>query len=140
MFLLKIISTRNLFVKAIFVLFKTFLKTLLNRKKIPCIPPVLRDDKCCWFSRKKRFPIRFCWATSQISKESALPSKLPLQIDSTSCHITKIDFLVKISNLDPNKAHGHDKTSIHLFKICGVSICRLLNIIFKTCLYISKFP
>ena len=36
---------KKLFVKAIFVLFKTFLKTLLNRKKIPCIPPVLHGDK-----------------------------------------------------------------------------------------------
>ena len=57
-----------------------------------------------------------------------------------SCHFAKEDILRIINNLDPNKAHGHDEISIRILKICGDSICRPLNIIFKTCLRISKFP
>ena len=37
-----------------------------------------------------------------------------------------------MNNLDPNKAHGHNETSIRMLKICGDSICRPLNVIFKT--------
>ena len=57
-----------------------------------------------------------------------------------SCHFAKEDILRIINNLDPNKAHGHDEISIRILKICGDSICRPLNIIFKTCLRASKFP
>ena len=30
--------------------------------------------------------------------------------------------------------------SIHMLKLCGEAICRPLNIIFKTCLNMGKFP
>ena len=75
-------------------------------------------------------------------KESVLPSELPLQTDSTlsSCNFTKDDILRIINNLYPNLAYGHDEISIRMLKICGDSICRPLNIIFKTCLHTGKFP
>ena len=71
-----------------------------------------------------------------------LASKLPLQTDSTlsSRHFTKDDILRITNNLDRSKAHGHDEISIRVLKICGDSICRPLNIIFKTCLRTGKFP
>ena len=66
-----------------------------------------------------------------ISDRSVLPSKLTLPTDSTLSfsHFTK-DIFRTINNLDPNKAHGHDKISICMLKICGDSICRHLTIIF----------
>ena len=71
-----------------------------------------------------------------------MPSALPLGPDSTlvTCHFAKEDIIRIINNLDPNKAHGHDEISIRILKICGDSICRPLNIIFKTCLLTGKFP
>ena len=45
-----------------------------------------------------------------------------------------------ISNLDPNKAHGHDMISIRMLKLCGPSLCKPLSIIFKSCLSQMKFP
>ena len=73
---------------------------------------------------------------------SVLSSELPLRTESTlsSCHFKKDDILRIINNLDPNKAHDHAKISIHMLKICGDSICKSLNIIFKTCLRKGKFP
>ena len=45
-----------------------------------------------------------------------------------------------INNLDPNKAHGHDMISIRMLKVCGEAICHPLEIIFKNCLSVGKFP
>ena len=94
------------------------------------------------FKKRLRFSILFGWQCSPISNGSVLASKLPLQTDSTlsSRHFTKDDILRITNNLDPNKAHGHDEISIRVLKICGDSICRPLNIIFKTCLRTGKFP
>ena len=44
-----------------------------------------------------------------------------------------------MKNLDPNKAHGHDMISIRIIKLCGISICKALEIIFQNCLRSSKF-
>ena len=45
-----------------------------------------------------------------------------------------------IQNLDPNKAHGHDKISICMIKICGKSVCKPLNLIFNRCIDTDSFP
>ena len=120
------------------------MKTLLNGKKIPCIPPLFHDDKCIVdFQEKSEIFNSFVTdQCSPISNRSVLPSELPLWTGSTlsTCHFAEEDILRKINNLDPNKAHGHDEISIRMLKICGDSICRPLNIIFKTCLRTGKFP
>ena len=36
-------------------------------------------------------------------------------------------------NLNPNKAHGHDSTSIRILQICGKYICKPYEIIYKSC-------
>ena len=45
-----------------------------------------------------------------------------------------------IKNLDPIKAHGHDMISIRMIKLCGISICKPLEIIFENYLRSGKFP
>ena len=50
------------------------------------------------------------------------------------------DILQIIKNLHSNKAHGHDEISIRMLKICGSSVCRPLQIIYKSCLDRGKFP
>ena len=121
------------------------MKTLLNGKKIPCIPPLFHGDKYIVDFQEKSeiFNSFFADQCSPISNGSVLPSELPLRTDSTlsTCHFAKEDILRIINNLDPNKAHGHDEISIRMLKIPGDSICRPLNIIlFKTCLRTGKFP
>ena len=122
----------------------SLLKTLLNRKKIPFIPPLFHGDKYTVDFQEKSeiFNSFFADQCCPISNGSFLPSELQLRIDSTlsSCHFAKEDILRIINNLDPNKVQGHDEMSIRMLKICGDSICRPLNIIFKTCLRASKFP
>ena len=50
------------------------------------------------------------------------------------------DILQIINNLDSNKAHGHDEISMRMLKMCGSSVCRPLQIIYKSCLDRGKFP
>ena len=52
-------------------------------------------------------------------------------------YINDIEKIFK--NLDPNKAHGHDMLSIRMLKLCGESIYKPLNIIFKFCLETGQF-
>ena len=71
-----------------------------------------------------------------------LPSQLTLLTENSlfKCHFSKKDILQIIRNLDSNKAHGHDMISIHMLKLCGDSICKPLELIFKTCLRNARFP
>ena len=50
------------------------------------------------------------------------------------------DILSIISNLDPNKAHGHDQISIRMLQICTKSICKPLHLIFSSCMESGIFP
>ena len=45
-----------------------------------------------------------------------------------------------MKNLDSNKAHDHDMTSIRLVKLCDASLCKPFELIFKSCLGSGKFP
>ena len=50
------------------------------------------------------------------------------------------DILKIIKNLDPKKAHGHDMISIWMIKICDASICKPVELIFRSFLENEKFP
>ena len=73
-------------------------------------------------------------------------SELPTTLSKKTCDsLTTIDFsnndILKMTrNLDLNKAHGHDMISIRMVKICDDSICKLLKLIFQSCLESDKFP
>ena len=45
-----------------------------------------------------------------------------------------------IKHLNPNETHGHDMISIRKIKLCSISICKPLEIIFQNCLRSGKFP
>ena len=45
-----------------------------------------------------------------------------------------------IQNLNPNKAHGHNNISIRMLNMCGWTIYRPLQIIFKETLSTVLFP
>ena len=45
-----------------------------------------------------------------------------------------------IKNLHSNKPHGHDQINIRVLKICGKTICKPLEYIFRECLNTGFFP
>ena len=73
------------------------------------------------------------------SELPATPSKKASE-SITTIDFSNNDILKIIRNLDPNKAHGHDMSSMRIVKICDDSICKSLKLIFKSCLESGKFP
>ena len=120
------------------------LKRFLNNKKIPCIPSLFHENKLVTDFRKKAdiFNSFFAKQCSLINSDSSLPSKIIKKTDNSlySVKFSTENILQIINKLDSNKAHGHDEISIRMLKICGSSVCRPLQIIYKPCVDRGKFP
>ena len=73
----------------------------------------------------------FAKQCSLISSDSSLPSEIIKKTDNSlySVKFSTEDMLQIITNLDSNKAHGHDEITIRMLKICGSSVCRPSQII-----------
>ena len=112
----------------------SILKTFLNDKKVPCIPPVFHDNKFVIDFREKAELFNTFFA-EQCSNLLFLTEKRLNNVQISNENIIKI-----INNLDPNKAHGYDMISIQMLKLCSPSLCKSLSIIFKSCLSQMKFP
>ena len=119
-------------------------KTLLNGKKVPCVPPVYDNNRYVTdFKEKCHF------FNSYFSEQSTLLKNISTLSNTCSKHTNKVldtiifskeDIFKIIENLDPNKAHGHDMISVRMIKLCGISICKPLEIIFQNCLHSCMFP
>ena len=122
----------------------SLLKTFLNNRKIPVIPPLYHEGDFVTNFKKKAelFNSFFASQCSLIKNDSKLPSRLNYKIDYRLLTVNfSIDDIAKIlQNLDPNKAHGHDKISIRMLQLCGNSICKPLELIFKQSMEIGSFP
>ena len=122
----------------------SILKTLLNNKKIPCIPPIYHNNNYITDLKEKAqiFNDFFAKQCTLVENSSNLPTnsfKRTNKVLST-VSFTKDDIAKIIQNLNPNKAHGFDMISIHMIKICGESILKPLELIFKSCLENGKYP
>ena len=97
------------------------MKTVLNNKKIPCIPPIYHNSNYITDFKEKVQIFNNVFAKQCTLVENT--SKLP--IDSfkrtynllSAISFTKDDFAKIIKNLNPNKAHGFDMISICILKI-----------------------
>ena len=79
---------------------------------------------------------------SLISNSSELPPNLHYTTEKrlNTLNFSSNDIEKIIQNLDPNKAHDHDKISIRIIKICSKSICKPLQLIFSQCIDTGSFP
>ena len=84
----------------------------------------------------------FAKQCSKIDNSSELPSNFLKKTDKSTSAVTFScdDIALLIKNLDPNKAHGHDMISIYMLEPCGKSICKLLDLIFQSCMKQQRFP
>ena len=120
------------------------LKSFLNNKKIPVIPPLFYEN--CFITnfkeKAKLFNSFFAGQCSLVTNASKLPSIFTLYTDNRLSTVTfsQDDIGKIIQNLNPNKAHGHDNISIPMLKICGSSIYAPLELIFKEALSTGLFP
>ena len=120
------------------------LKFFLNNRKIPVIPPLFYENKFITDFKEKAelFNSFFTKQCSLIKNKSKLPLQLYFLTDKRLSMVKFVnnDILKIIQNLNPNKAHGHDKISIRMLKLCDDSLCRPLELIFKDCLTNGIFP
>ena len=92
--------------------------------------------ECDLKEKSKIFNNYFAQQCSMINNNSAVLESILYWTDAS---LTKIVFTTDdianiIKNLDSNKSHGHDNISMHMLKICIVSICKPLEVIFRICL------
>ena len=122
----------------------TLLKGFFNNKKIPLTPPLFHGNEYVTDFKKKAelFNSFFAKQCSLISNSSELPLNLHYTTEKrfNTLNFSNNDIEKIIQNLDPYKAHGHDKISIHTIKICGKSICKPLQLIFSQCIDSGSFP
>ena len=113
----------------------SILKIFLNNKEIPCIPPLLHENKFIIDFRRKAeiFNTFFAKQCSLINTCSDLPTTLTKKTHESlsTIRFRSDDTLKIIKNFDPNKAHGHDMISIRTVKLYDASLCKPLELIFK---------
>ena len=120
------------------------LKIFLNNKKILLIPPLLHEN-CFITDSKEKVELLNSFFSNQSSLLNNC-SKLPTNpryvtgkrlstINVTADDIEKINV-----SFNSNKAHGHDNISISMLKVCGDTICKSLELIFKQALTTGVFP
>ena len=122
----------------------SILKTFLNNKKIPCIPPIYHNNNYITDFKEKAqiFNDFFAKQCTLVENSSKLPTNSFKRTNNllSTISFTKDDIAKIIKNLNPNKAHGFDMISIRMIKNCGESILKPLELIFKSCLENGKFP
>ena len=106
----------------------------MHNKKVPRILSLFDYEYVTDFKKKTElFHFFFAKQCSLISNSSELPLNLHFtpkkRLDTLNFSNNNIENIIQ--NLDPNKTHGHDEISIRIIKICGKSICKLLNLIFN---------
>ena len=84
----------------------------------------------------------FAKQCSLINTNSDLPSVLSKETRKllSTIHFISDEILKIIKNLNSNNAHGHDRISIWMIKICDTSIFKPLELISRSCLKNGEFP
>ena len=99
----------------------SILKTFLNSKKIPCIPPIYHNNNYVTdFKRKAQiFNDFFAKQCTQVENSSKLPTNSFKRTNNllSTISFNKDDIARIIKNLNPNKAHGFDMISICMIKV-----------------------
>ena len=125
---------------------KTYWKILnkfLNKCKIPRIPPLLVDDKFIIDYKEKAslFNTFFASQCTPLLNDSELPPLIFRTNNRINSFETTHDEIKNIiSGLSTNKAHGPDKISVNMIKLCGQHLCVPLKIIFDNILETGIFP
>ena len=121
----------------------SLINTVLNKAKIPIIPPLLEDGLFVTdFTQKAQlFNDYFILQCTTIDTGSEIPENIPVTctlINDFAISDEKI--LQIIRSLNPNKAHGWDEISVRMIKLSDVALVVPLKIIFTNCLRSGLFP
>ena len=121
----------------------SILKSFYNGSKVPLIPPLLVNNQIVSDFTKKTniFNDFFALQCTPLNNSSVLPAKVTFKTQSrlNSICFEEDDILKIITNLNVDKAHGHD-ISIRMLKICDSVVVEPLSLIFKNCIDCGIFP
>ena len=121
----------------------SILKTVLNSKRIACIPPIYHNNNYITDFKEKAqiFNDFFAKQCTLVENTSKLPTDSFKRTNNllSAISFTKDDIAKIIKNFNPNKAHGFDMISIRMLKICGDSILKPLELFVKSCIESGKF-
>ena len=119
------------------------INNLINKCKIPRIPPLLVADKIVTDCKEKvkLFNDYFLVQCRPINNGSTLPDFIPItQSSLDTITMSQKQILDIIKNLNVNKAHGPDNISGRMIELCGDNITVPLSIIFKNIIETGIFP
>ena len=121
----------------------SMLNKILNKAKIPIIPPLLENDIFIldYEAKAEIFNEYFIQQCTTIDSGSTIPQNIiSIAPPLTEFTISDEKILEIIRSLNPNKAHGWDDISIRMIKLCDKSLLLPLRIIFENCLKQGIFP
>ena len=116
---------------------------ILNKAKIPEIPPLLEDDIFVldFASKAQIFNEPFVLQCTTLDTGSEVPNELPVTASQLQEFIIFDDKILEIiRNLNPNKAHGWDGISVRMIKLCAESLITPLRLIFEKYFRRCIFP
>ena len=121
----------------------SLINTVLNKAKIPIIPPLLENglfiadftEKAHIFSEYFMLQCTTIDTGSELPQDALAPSSMISDFPISDEKILSI-----IRSLNPNKAHGWDEISVRMIKLSDAALVIPLRIIFKNCLRRGLFP
>ena len=121
----------------------SLINTVLNKVKIPIIPPLLENELFITdFTEKAQlFNEYFILQCTTIDTGSQIPQHDPVTtplIDGFAISEEKILNIIRALNI--NKAHGWDEISVRMIKLSDAALILPLKIIFTNCLRHGLFP
>ena len=114
----------------------SLINKILNKVKIPVIPPLLENDVFVLdFTTKAEISNDyFILQCTVIDTGSAVPNDVPFHVPLLSnFHISDEKILRIIRSLNPNEAHGWDNISVRMIKISDEALVVPLRLIFENC-------
>ena len=121
----------------------SMINKILNKAKIPEIPPLMEDDIFVidFASKAQIFNEYFILQCTTLDTGSEVPNDLPVTASQLQEFIISDDKVLEIiRNLIPNKVHGCDGISVRMIKLCDESLITPLRLIFENCLRRGIFP
>ena len=121
----------------------SMINKILNKAKIPEIPPLMEDDIFVidFASKAQIFNEYFILQCTTLDTGSEVPNDLPVTTSQLQEFIISDDKVLEIiRNLIPNKAHECDGISVRMIKLCDESLITPLRLIFENCLRRGIFP
>ena len=121
----------------------SLMNTVLNKAKIPIIPPLLENGIFVTdFTEKAQlFNDYFILQCTTIDTGSHIPQDALVTDNMINDFVISDEKILNIIRaLNPNKAHGWDEISVRMIKFSDVALVNPLKIIFTNCLRRGRFP